>query len=557
MSFRARIIRSAFLVGLMSALSTALAGYAHGDPVKAMERHVGHRHGHPHGDQSGKVTVQHIGRLDSVLAESIRSQVNLVPFALRRDNTPILLQGDTLSRLDYRGVRGLKATYRAGYSIVLLDATLSQVNALHRIVGEGVNYRSKNSGSVMAYSLRRQNSIPTVTMLTTVDPSPLRTPSGDPDSTGIQDEENALDRAVDITIAELEKPANVGLPGPPRDLNQPIDWLANPVQSTTFAINGAQGVYNTSIGVYALHSCDSETDHYAVSALGDWTATTAKWQSAGTETLPGANGPTMYLDSGNNLVINWRDDRIQCSSQSSFSSDSDICRYINYPLSYSLTMAPQNEGTVTQLDAKPSATQGQQTSYSSGFSFSVSGTVNVSAQGPGGGLGFSAAWNNVTQTTVPPLIVDVQNTGNANDEGVNWSFKYCTSGLEPDPGTNCTSHVQMVKDVCQAQLGNDSGNNPQQGQTPVGKLSNTVQSAHWQAGPDTRANNSTFDIEVAFTANLANTTAHLGGAVPYPADPDSNQGCNPFNCACVSETKAAPVSKSLVFQIPFPSMICQ
>ncbi|MFP5406046.1 MAG: hypothetical protein ACLGHY_06795, partial [Gammaproteobacteria bacterium] len=286
MSVRAWMTRSACRAGLFGALALTLAGNAQGDPGKAMERPLGHRHGHPHGGQSEKITVRHIGRLDSVLADGIRSQVNVVPFTQRGDNTPILLQGDTVPRLDYWGVRGIKATYRAGYSIVLLDATLSQVNALHRIIGEGVNYRSKNSGSVMAYSLRRQNSIPTVTMLTTVDPSPLRTPSGAKDSTGIQDEENAFDRAADITVAELEKPANVGLQAPPRDPNQPIDWLANPVQSTTFAINGAQGVYNTSIGVYALHSCDSETDHYAVSTLGDWTATTAKWQSAGTEVLP-------------------------------------------------------------------------------------------------------------------------------------------------------------------------------------------------------------------------------------------------------------------------------
>ena len=105
---------------------------------------------------------------------------------------------------------------------------------------------------------------------------------------------------------------------------------------------------------------------------------------------------------------------------------------------------------VAQLNAAPAATQGQSTSYTSGFSFSIGGTVNVSAMGPGGGISAGATWSNTTQTTVPPLIVEVSNTGN---EGVDWNFKYCTKGLEPDPGTDCTGHVQMVKDVCQAQLG--------------------------------------------------------------------------------------------------------
>jgi hypothetical protein len=87
-------------------------------------------------------------------------------------------------------------------------------------------------------------------------------------------------------------------------------------------------------------------------------------------------------------------------------------------------------------------------------------------------------------TTVPPLIVESSNTGPGN-AGASWNFRYCPTGLEPDPNTNCTSHVQMVKDVCQAQLGDDSGTDPQQGQTPEGRLSTPVQSGYWRADPAT------------------------------------------------------------------------
>ncbi|MGH8521015.1 MAG: hypothetical protein ACREU9_06260, partial [Gammaproteobacteria bacterium] len=96
---------------------------------------------------------------------------------------------------------------------------------------------------------------------------------------------------------------------------------------------------------------------------------------------------------------------------------------------------------------------------------------------------------------------------------------------------------------------------PQQGQTPVGKFSNAVQSAHWEAAPDTRVNNNTFDIEVTFEARLATTTAHLSGA--FLAFPDPNEGCNDFNCACVSETQPTPVSQSITFEVPFPSTVCE
>ncbi|MGI0035674.1 MAG: hypothetical protein ACRD98_07390 [Nitrososphaera sp.] len=524
-------------VGLIGALIMALGGYAH---AAASQENV---------------TVRHIGRLDSVIAHSIRSQVNLVRFT-RRHDSPILFQGETMSRLKDRHKQELKATYQAGHTIVLLDATMQHIRALHGIIGEGVNYRSKDSGVVMAYALRRENHIPTATLLTNVHRSPLRTPSGDPDPTGLQDDELAFNRAADLTVTELRHMPKVSMPGPPQDPNQPNAWQDNPLQTTTFKVNGAQGVYNTAIDVYALHRCLDGTDHYTVTAEADWTATQAKWQGASSE----EPDPTMFLDNNGNLVINWQDtvttDRLTyCTSPSLFDGFDAVCRYINYPLSYDLTMVPRTEGTVTQIDAAPAATQGQQSTYTSGFSFNITGTVNVSAMGPGGGISAGATWSNTTSTTVPPLIVEVQNAGPPNVEGVDWTFEYCTTGLEPDPGTDCTNHVQMVKDVCQAQLGDtDSGTNPQQGQTPVGKFSNAVQSAHWQTASDARVG-STFDIEVDFEARIGTTIAHLGrGSI---AGPDPIAGCNASGCACVSDTQVDPVSTSHTFEVPFPSTKCE
>jgi len=495
------------------------------------------------------VTVRHIGHLNSSIALKILSRVHIVPFSLEHDS-PILLQGKTMAGLHHKQKHELKATYRAGYSIVLLDATMGQIKALHGIIEEGVSYRSKDTGTVLAYALRRENFTPTATLLTSVDPSPLQTPGGDPDPTGLLDQELALSRVVDRTVAELTHIPHVSVPGPPRDPNGPVDWLSTPVQTITFAINSPQGVYNTGINVFALFRCLDRTDHYAVTAQADWTATNAKWQGATSE----PPNPTMTSDNGN-LVINWQDNRTFCSSPCAFCLFQDVCRYINYPLSYELTIIPRVESAVVQLNAAPAATQGQQTTYASGLSFSIGGTVNVNGMGPGAGISAGATWSNTTQTTVPPLVVEVSNTGN---QGVNWNFKYCTTGLEPDPGTDCTSHVQMVRDVCQAQLGDDSGTNPQQGQTPVGKFTNAVQSAHWQTDSATRQG-STFDIEVGFQANIATTIAHLSDFWQQddPRFPDPIQGCNPSGCACVSVTTPNPVVKSFIFEIPFPSTKCQ
>ncbi len=494
---------------------------------------------------SKDVTVRRIGHLDSVIAPAISRRVHIGPFNLQHDS-PILLQGTTLVQLSDKQAQEVKATYRAGYTVVMLDATMAQIKALHRIIGEGVSYRSQDTGRVLAYALRREDFTPTATLLTDVDRSPLQTPSGDADPVGLQDEDLAFGRVVDRTVAELARVSQVGASRQLRDPNGQVDWLSVPIQTTTFAINSPQGVYNTGINVYALHRCLDGTDHYAATAQADWTATNAKWQGATSE---GPN-PSMFVDKGGNLRFNWQDNRTYCSSEGAFSSIEDVCRYINYPLSYGLTMIPRTDGVVTQLNAAPAATQGQQTTYTSGFSFSIGGTVNVSAMGPGGGLSTGATWTNTTQTTVPPLIVEVGNVGN---EGVDWNFKYCTTGLEPDSGTDCTSHVQMVNDVCRSQLGDDGGTDPQQGQTPAGKFSNAVQSAHWQTNSRT---GSTFDIEVGFQARTANTIAHLNNGLSGGV-PDPTQSCNTFGCQCDSVTTLNPVVKTFTFEIPFPSTTCK
>ena len=502
------------------------------------------------------VAVRTIGTLRSGIATRIFRHVRSVPFTLRQDS-PVLLQGETVMQLKAAQTQEIKATYRAGHTIMLLGATMQHIKALHAIVEEGVSYRAKDTAAatVMAYALRREGYTPTAILLARLDSSPLETPGGGRDLTGVLDEQLALSRAVARAVAELTHAPRVGAPGPLRDPNQPVDWLSAPTQATTFAINSPQGVYNTSINVYALYRCLDQTDHYAVTAQADWTATNAQWQGA---TSYGSN-PTMTQDSNGYLVVNWQsNNRDYCASPGAADSWQNVCRYVNYPLSYGLTIVPRTEAPVVQVDAAPAATQGQATTYASGFSFNIGGTVNVNAEGPGGGISAGATWTNTTQTTVPPLIVDVSNTG-SKQEGVNWNFKYCTNGLEPDPGTDCTPHVQMVRDVCIAQLGDSSGTNPQQGQTPVGKFSNAVQSARWQADSTKRVGK-TFDIEVAFQANLANTISHLNnGSAGYNQDgpyPDQVQGCNGDSCACVSVTTPAPVTQSYTFQIPFSSTKC-
>ena len=536
--------------------------------------------------QNCPTAVRQLGPIDSIIADDILQQVNVVPFTMGH-HTPILLQGKTLSGLTKREEKSLKRTYRAGHTIVLLDATMEHVAALHGIIKDGVVTSSKDGAGVLAYSLRQENHIPTATLLSNVHRSPLHPAMGDPDPTGLEEEEQARKRAADLTVSELwHRPMrpSPGEPDPmdrkdeeqederategtasnggrrpnvrmlqPRDPSPPVDWQSSPVQKTVFQQNGAMGVYNTTVNVYALHSCQADertgltSDYYMVTALADWTPTNAKFQS----TWTGFNDGSMFYDAVKDryFVNSWRLDpqRNQCSSPSSVSLEAAICRYINYPLQYDLTMTPKSTGSIVQINAKPPASQGQATTYTSGFMFNLGGTVNVSGPGVSAGV----VWNNLTATTVPPLELGLSQTDN---QGANWTFKYCTGGEEPDDGTNCTSHVQTAKDVCRAQLGDDSGTNPQQGQTPDGAFTDAVQTVLWQAGPDTRGG-TTFDIEVTVAPNIGVTTANLWGASGRDR---ANAGCNAVNCDCVSNTTTNQLpGGSYIFKVPLPSTTCQ
>lgn len=498
----------------------------------------------PSADQ---VRVRLIGNLDSDISAKILERVQASPFSMQSDS-PILMQGAALSRLEQSQTGQLEATYRAGHTIVLLDATTDHIAALHEVVGEGVAAGLKSGEVVLAYALRREQRIPKATVLLHVQPSPLRTSAGEPETTGLEDDERALGRNVDRVVNELAQRPNAGSEAP-GDPNQQATWQDNPLQTTTLAIQSA-GVYNTSVSVFALHACNENTDHYVVTAGSDWTATDAKFQSASTE----RGNSSMYYDADNDVyvVASWADDPdlTYCSSGGFFADNADICRYVNYPLQYELVMLPPATGTVLQLNAAPAATQGRSATLQNGFSFGIAGSVNVSGNGPQAGLSAGATWSNMQSTTVPPLELEVGNQGN---EGAFWTFRYCTDGEEPDEHSDCTSHVQTTRDVCRARFGDFSGTNPQQGQTPDGKLSNSVQSVHWQQ-PTSGRTASSFDIEVQFTPVIATTTANLW--VPTGRE-GADAGCNAAGCDCVSSTTSARLTKSVTFKVPYPSTVCQ
>jgi hypothetical protein len=213
-------------------------------------------------------------------------------------------------------------------------------------------------------------------------------------------------------------------------------------------------------------------------------------------------------------------------------------------------MVPQSGPRVVQVDAAPAAAQGRSATYTSGLSFSLSGGVEVSGDGPSAGLQAGITWDRSVSTDVPPLMVEA---GNQAVHGAFTRYRYCTIG---DSVQNCVSTIQMVgPGICQRWIVGD----PQNGQTPNGRLSGVAQTVIWQVDPATYIGDE-FEITVTFQAELATSTSRLWNS------PTNIQGlgvgapwgsCNAFGCNCGIDTEVhRPAKVSQTFKVKVPSRQC-
>jgi hypothetical protein len=504
----------------------------------------------PSAPVAGSVLVQEIGEVSSAIAKVFASEeVVLAPFSTRMDprTTPILVapgivfltrNADPVNGLRASEARAIQLAYEAGQPIVLLDASMHDIEGLHRLVADGVAPESSTDSVVLAYALRKENNTPSARLVT----YPVKEDLDDNRSRKERDSDTlATIRAVEIVLSELTRP-----PSPPGTAN-PNDWMKTSVQSTIITSTD-RGDYNTPIQVHALHSCQQNKDYYLVNTGGTWTSTEARYQSASLKagTLR-RRGTTGFLD------IDWQNNGANCSGGLPVykgplgGGDSRVCRYNDYPLFYEIDILPPSGPKVIQVNAAPAGNQGKSSSYTSGFSFSIGGGVDVSGKGPGGGIHAGVTWDNSVSITVPELVVEAGNMGN---QGTFTRFKYCTIG---NTDRDCQPTIQMVgsEGACvQFVVGR-----PQNGQTPNGRLSNMAQTVNWQVDPDTYTAD-TFDITVNFHAELASSESKLWYQFDHrPSSPKGN--CNAFGCSCGLDSQTNPVNLSYTFKVPHPSNRCE
>ena len=488
---------------------------------------------------ASSLMVQQIGDPSGAIAEAVASEVTTVPFSPRLDAraTPIILatgnafvrqgrgQGNRVGGLRPAERRAIRQAYGAGQVILLLDASTHDIEALHVLLGDGVAHESSTDPVVLAYALRQENNIATARLVTH---PPV-------------EDDLASSQALEIVLAELTRPPAV--PEGDDAAAGSTDWGHSPVQR--FIITSTfNGTYNTPVDIYALHSCQENMDYYLVNTGGDWTATQARYESAS------RHEGEMRLDANDNLTIDWQPHDGHCVGGidvSNLGNDERICRYMNYPLSYEVDIVPPSGPTVVQANAAPAGDQGESADYESGFSFDIGGEVEVSGEGPSGGLQAGVSWDNSVSTTVPPLVIHAGDMGN---EGTFTKYLYCTAGNTVE---NCTSTIQMTgaSGFCRQFVVGA----PQNGQTPNGRLSNVAQTVNWQVDPGTYTG-STFDITVTFQVELATSTSQLWYDTFETGDHDFRgpKGyCNASGCSCGIDSQRTPTTVSHTFQVPRPS----
>ena len=204
---------------------------------------------------------------------------------------------------------------------------------------------------------------------------------------------------------------------------------------TIILTSTTNGIYNTPVGLYALHSCQENKDYYLVNTGGDWTATEAGF-------LPRARKRVSF-HLARTVSADFQDGTQWCGAgfpvNRIFGGGQErLCQYDPYPLNYEIDLAPPDGPTVVQVDAAPAGDQGLSASYTSGFSFSIGGAVEISGDGPSGGISAGATWENSTSITVPPLVVEA---GDLPNEGAFTRYRYCTVG---NTSQNCTSNIQLI-----------------------------------------------------------------------------------------------------------------
>jgi hypothetical protein len=486
--------------------------------------------------------VQQIGEVrgriaEAVAEEAVAAGVTVVPFSPRLDaraTSIILAPGKVFLARNGKRVLGLRPAeqaaireaYDAGQVILLLDVSTHDIEALHVLLEDGVAHESTTDPVVLAYALRQENGVPSARLVTH--------PAVDVDP---DEHELALSRALEIVVEELTRP-----PAAPEDApaaGDVPDWKTTPVQK--FILTSTDnGVYNTPVDIYALHACDENKDYYVVNTGGDWTATQARYESAD------ADLGEITANPDGSLNVEWTAGDAHCAAGGDVDAGAQfICRYMNYPLTYEIDILPPSGPTVVQVNAVPAGDQGVSASYESGFSFSIDGEVEVSGEGPIGGLQAGVSWDNTVSTPVPPLAIEAGIKGN---EGAFTTYRYCTVGSD----ANCTSTIQMVgPGICQHWIVGP----PQQGQTPEGRLSNVAQTVYWQVDPSTYTG-ATFDITVTWTVALAVSTSKLWNGLFQ----DRNSGnvgptgnCNVFGCSCGIESASTPMTISHTFTVKPPS----
>lgn len=140
--------------------------------------------------------------------------------------------------------------------------------------------------------------------------------------------------------------------------------------------------------------------------------------------------------------------------------------------------------------------------------------------------------------------------GDAGNEGTFTQYSYCTAGTTVE---DCTSTIQATGQTgtCNDYIIGD----PQNGQTPDGRLSDLGQSDPASYGDDT-----SFEVTVNWEANLATSTSNLWwGAFPSPVfgavGPTGT--CDAFGCSCdIGSNTKSTVETNHTFKVPFPSTDC-
>lgn len=480
--------------------------------------------------------VYRVGLLDGPLAEGFESAFELIRLPAAEEDLAaslVVMTGSKASTLGDRDRAAVTRAFASSIPVVLLNATVEQINALHEALGSGQRYAAPGSLPLEAYAcvLRADRGFSQLTLYS----------AGSRAHEAVHREARARS-LMEWSLATKTQAATPPAPttadatsGQPADLTTLVSaWTDTRSFQVSGSYSSSPANYQCTVSVWQVYQISTSSDFYYADQVCNF-ATGNVYRELGKKVPQ----PTIFSSTDWDDKP-WSVTNDYCEPSSDAGDNLTACEYYHYGNAYEVGLMPLlPDGSTTPANnvviltqENPQTTQSD-SQLTHGVSWTIGGEVVAGSQGASASVSSGVTVQNTTTTTIP----DVTITNQSFSSGPNGLWSY-TMGPVPYIDDSCTNTMQAPKNVQITTF-------------------QSQQDMVWQAYPAYRQD-SGFDgyfvLQAAFTITLSDSAMYIVGSgqggISHPSD------CNIFGCSCSivrHDYSYSLPSSQVIFNVPVPS----